>query len=316
MVTLTRRAALAGLALAALPAAPAWSGAIAANAPDGAGPLPGRLVDLGKMVSAHAKARRVTVWLPPGYDAGQDRHAVLYMHDGQNLFDPATAYTGQTWGVGQHLARLRTAGTVKPTMVVGIWNTDLRSQEYAPNLDGQLPAELRGIAGSPLSDGYLRFVVEELKPAIDARFRTRPGRDDTVVMGSSMGGLISLYALCQYPQVFGAAGALSTHWLVSTQGDLVNAHDPRLDQVAALFRDYLRDRLPRPGQGKIYFDHGTINLDSLYGPYQGKVDAQMRAQGYRDDVDFMTRVYEGADHNEASWRAHLQVPLGFLLAKT
>ncbi|MEA1647424.1 alpha/beta hydrolase-fold protein [Nitrospirillum sp. BR 11164] len=315
MMALTRRAALAGLALATLPGTPALARARSPATLDGPGPLPGRLVDLGEVASAHAKARRVTVWLPPDYDASQDRHAVLYMHDGQNLFDPAAAYAGQTWGVGQHLTRLMAAGTVKPTLVVGVWNTDLRSQEYAPNLDGRLPADLQGLAGSPLSDGYLRFLVGELKPAIDARFRTRPARADTVVMGSSMGGLISLYALCQYSQVFGGAGALSTHWLVSTQGDLVSAHDPRLDRVAALFRDYLRDRLPRPGDGRVYFDHGTINLDSLYGPYQDKVDAQMRARGYREDVDFMTRVYPGADHNEASWRARLDVPLTFLLAR-
>ena len=153
------------------------------------------------------------------------------MHDGQNLFDASKAYAGE-WGVDEHLARLIPTGQVRAPIVVGVWNTPLRLREYVPaDLIAALPettrADVEAIYGGPaLSDGYLRFLVEELKPRIDADFRTLTGRDDTAIMGSSMGGLISLYALMKHPEVFGAAGCLSTHWplrLDALQGEALDA---------------------------------------------------------------------------------------------
>ncbi|HJW46870.1 MAG TPA: alpha/beta hydrolase-fold protein, partial [Lysobacter sp.] len=152
-------------------------------------------------------------------------------------------------------------------------------------------------AASIVSDDYLKFVVTELKPFIDATYRTRKGRDDTFVMGSSMGGLISLYAVAEYPEVFGGAGAVSTHWPI---GD-------------GIVIDWLGAHLPSPRNHRIYYDFGTATLDAQYEPYQRRMDALMPAHGYVEGRNWTTRKFEGAEHSERAWRARVDVPLVFLL---
>lgn len=255
--------------------------------------------------SQYVGARHVDVWLPPSY--GRDprrRYPVLYMHDGQNLFDPALTYAGTDWDIDGAMTRLIERGEIREAIVVGVWNSPLRFAEYMPRAPVRTETVGSGIDGRPIgraedirSDDYLRFLVEELKPFVDARYRTLPGRDDTSVMGSSMGGLISLYALTKYPQVFGAAGAVSTHW-------------PACDGCVV---DWLSSALPAPGTHRLYFDYGTATLDALYPPYQAKMDAAMRARGYREGRDWVTRRFEGAEHNEPAWKARVDIPLRFLL---
>lgn len=254
--------------------------------------------------SAFVAPRHVDVWLPPGYDPqGADRYPVLYLHDGQNLFDPKTSYTGVPWGVDEALAGLAREGKVRPAIVVGIWNTARRVAEYMPQKAAAIrnTAQLKGMprpsADDVVSDAYLKFLVQELKPFIDARYRTRPGPADTLVMGSSMGGLISVYALCEYPGIFGAAGCLSTHW-------------PAGDGVVI---EWLKTHLPDPRTHRIYFDFGTATLDASYEPYQQRMDAVMRAAGYTEGQNWVTRKFPGAEHNEKAWRKRLDVPLLFLL---
>ena len=258
-----------------------------------------------RMASRHVDARRVDVWLPPSYarDAGR-RFPVLYMHDGQNLFDPALSYIGVDWGVDEAITRLAAEGKVREAIVVGIWNTPKRFAEYMPAKavsESGLPDDWPDMAWmrgqTIVSDEYLRFIVEELKPFIDAKYRTLPGRDDTAIMGSSMGALISLYALTEYPAVFGGAGCVSIHWPVG-------------DGVVA---DYLARHLPPRDGHRLYFDYGTRTLDSGYQPYQRRVDAMLRAARWREGRDFLTYKDEGAAHDERAWRARLAVPLGFLL---
>lgn len=278
-----------------------------------------RFVVTESFASRHVAARKVVVWLPAGYDGGSEKYSVLYMHDGQNLFDPATSMAGQPWAVDKALSTLMREGTVRKTIVVGIWNSPLRWREYAPAAPiERLTPALRNIVHDTtepvLSEAYLKFIVEELKPHIDKTYRTRADRDNTFIMGSSMGGLISLYALARYPNVFGGAGCVSTHWPMTTNRTLLAPKvDARVDEIAGAYFSWLETNLPRAAQHRIYFDHGTVNLDSLYAPFQQRADALMRAKGYRADVDWMTRVFEGADHNEPSWRARLAIPLTFLL---
>ena len=206
--------------------------------------------------SRFVEPRNVDVWLPPGYALeGAPRLPVIYMHDGQNLFDPQTAYGGVDWGIDEAIARLAKKGRVREAIVVGIWNTDRRWPEYMPGEALELPTGRRvkswfaqEFGGQPISDDYLRFVVQELKPFVDGKYRTSPDRENTFVMGSSMGGLISLYALCKYPGVFGGAGCVSTHWPAG-EGIVI---------------EYLRKALPKPGAHRIYFDHGTQTLDASY----------------------------------------------------
>lgn len=273
----------------------------------------GRIDTLGEITSAYVDARRVDVWLPPGYqNDGTGRYAVIYMHDGQNLFRPGMAFGGEEWGIDETLSRLTAEKRIPGVIVVGIWNTPKRRLEYQPakfwqylaedSLKRKLETEHGGL---PLADGYLKFIVAELKPLIDRRYRTLGDRDHTFIMGSSMGGLISIYALAEYPEIFGAAACLSTHWPVS-----LTFTDLRIGQ--AMCR-YLEETLPAPGAHQIYFDYGTETLDARYEPFQQQVDAVMHHLGYTPNTDWMTRKFEGASHNEKAWRERADIPLKFLL---
>ncbi|MDP2137150.1 MAG: alpha-amylase family glycosyl hydrolase, partial [Candidatus Didemnitutus sp.] len=254
--------------------------------------------------SQFVAARQVDVWLPPGYDAsGAGRYPVVYMHDGQNLFDPATSYTGVPWGVDVAMDRLIARGAARPAIIVGIWNTPARFAEYMPQKATTPAAVAKMIArfnlpaSPPQADAYLRFLVEELKPFIDRSYRALPGREHTFIMGSSMGGLISAYAVTEYPEIFGGAGCVSTHW-PADDGAVIN---------------YLAQHLPPPGAHKFYFDYGTEALDADYERYQRRVDAVMRAAGYTAGRDWLTRKFPGATHSESSWRERVDIPLSFLL---
>jgi len=313
------------LASAALAPATLLSGCAATALPPVTAPHGGRLVVIDDFPSRHVSARRVVVWLPPGYDTGTADYPVLYMQDGQNLFDPPRGLANAAWDIDRHLIELVAAGRVRPAIVVGIWNSGLnRAREYGPAVAiNSQPAGVRDLIPgttadgkkTTLSDQYLRFLVEELKPAIDGRFRTRHGRADTMLMGSSMGGLISLYALCTHPQVFGAAACLSTHWPISTNYPLLGPPiDARIVRVVQAWQDWLRANLPEPGAHRLYFDYGSLHLDRHYAPLQGQVDAIGAARGYRRNVDWVSRAFPGADHNEKSWNQRLHIPLTFLLA--
>ena len=285
-----------------LPAFLRWAYALRAPAVQATG----RIEGWQALPSRHVAARDVDVWLPPSYGRDpQKRYPVLYMHDGQNLFDPSLVFTGSDWDVDGAMTRLIERGEIREAIVVGVWNTPQRFAEYMPKAPVRTETVGSGIAGRPigraedlLSDAYLRFLVEELKPFVDARYRTLPGREDTFVMGSSMGGLISLYAVARYPQTFGGAGAVSTHWLAC-------------DGCAV---DWFASHLPKPGTHRLYFDYGTATLDAGYPPHQRRMDAALRRAGWRDGEDWITRRFEGAEHNEAAWRARVDIPLRFLLA--
>ena len=233
------------------------------------------------------------------------RYPVIYMHDGQNLFDPSTSFGGVDWGVDETMTRMIEAGELRPAIVVGIWNTPKRREEYMPQraVTGPVPMNIVGAAdlvpGDIVSDRYVEFLVQELKPYIDANYRTLPGRADTIVMGSSMGGLVSQYAMSRYPEVYGAAGCVSTHWPAG--------NGIALDDFAA--------NLPDPATHRYWFDYGTETLDSTYEPYQLRADQILRAGGYVEGVNWVTRKYPGAEHSEKSWRLRVAEPLEFLLGR-
>jgi enterochelin esterase-like enzyme len=303
------------LALAFLLAAPA-----AAESLQKVNVSAGTIVDLGIVRSKHADPRRVVVWLPPGYRSNGRRNAVLYMHDGQNLFDRKTAGYGMEWEVDEHLARLIRERKVHPTIVVGIWNTPKRLREYVPSkafthLPRAYMDRVRALyQGDPLSDGYLRFVVRELKPRIDRRFNVRTDRANTAIMGSSMGALISLYAINEYPQVFGGAGMLSTHWPLFVPAEGAKAiTDAEYETVSSAFERYLAPALPDPRTHRLYFDHGSETLDASYWRYQQRVDEVVARRGYRQGVNWVTRNFPGQKHNEISWASRVDIPLRFLL---
>ena len=279
-------------------------------------PTVGRIERLADFSSKYVSARNVDVWLPPGYSERQ-KYAVLYMQDGQMLFDARTTWNKQAWNVDRPLTRLMQSGQIAPTLVVGVWNNgQFRHSEYFPQkyLQHMRPEPReqliqKGLQGKPQSDAYLRFLVEELKPAIDARYPTHPGAAHTAIMGSSMGGLISVYAMNEYPHIFGNAAGLSTHWIGSFEP---NSHMPLAAYV------YLRDHLANPQSHRLYQDHGTIELDALYAPYQVFIDQLVRDRGYTDrgsSPNFMSQIFKGSGHNERAWADRLDVPLLFLFGK-
>ncbi|MEE8399279.1 MAG: DUF3604 domain-containing protein [Desulfobacterales bacterium] len=256
--------------------------------------------------------RPVEVWLPEGYDPASDaRYPVVYMHDGQFNF-----HHGQTpfdekdwlWDMDRTMARLIEDGDIRPAIVVSVW-ADLdakpnRGLEYMPQKpvtdkvwEYLVDQEPPFAGGKIISDNYLKFLVRDLKPFIDKTYLTQPDRENTFVMGSSMGGMISAYAITEYPDIFGAAACLSTAWNI---GDGV---------VIAWYKDHW----PEAGIHRIYFDHGTETLDAGYGPYQLKMDEVMQSRGYRPGEDWISRRFDGADHTPRAWRERLHIPLIFLL---
>jgi predicted alpha/beta superfamily hydrolase len=265
----------------------------------------GTLEQFENFYSKFVAFRNVDVWLPPGVDEqSAERYPALYMHDGQNLFDDTISYGSTSWGIDQAMLGLLEEGRIRPAIVVGIWNSDIRWREYMPQkpyetraLKKHHPAFLDTAGGPSISDSYLRFLVEEVKPFVDAHFPTLSGQQDTFVMGSSMGGLISLYAISEYPQVFGGAGCVSTHWPIGG-----------LELV-----DEMARRLPDPTSHRLYFDYGTETLDAAYEPFQRRMDEHLQHAGYTEGHNWITCKFDGAEHSENSWRERVHIPLEFLL---
>lgn len=283
-------------------------------------PQSGKIERIENFASQHVQARHVDVWIPEEFEklkASGQKFNVLYMHDGQMLFDAKTTWNKQAWNADQTVSRLMKSGQLAPTIIVGVWNNgQFRHSEYFPEkfLPHMLekPRQLlmqQGLKDKPQADAYLRFLVDELKPFIDAKYPTHKGSAHTAIMGSSMGGLISIYALNEYPEVFGAAAGLSTHWIGIHQA---NSHIPLAAYV------YLRDKLAGPQSHKIYQDHGTTELDAMYAPYQNFINQIIRDKGYIENgvkPNFLTRVFEGTGHNEKAWAERLEIPVLFLLGK-
>ena len=246
------------------------------------------------------ETRHVEVWLPPGYDDDpKRRYRVIYMHDGQNLFDPRIANTGIDWGVDEAMMRGASADLFEPAIVVGAWSSPQRGPEYSPWHD---------------APKYARFLLEELMPRVNAEFRTLTGAEDTFVMGSSMGGLLSFYLVKTHPGVFSACGCVSTHFPLS-ESVAANAFGILAD-VPDTTPYVLRDIAAGdtvPAGTRYFFDYGTETLDASYGPTHAAVREWLLAQGLVEGEDFRIQEYPGAAHNEAAWRARLGDQLAWLL---
>jgi enterochelin esterase-like enzyme len=276
----------------------------------------GKLITIDSFPSHCVDPRSILIWLPPGYDIAK-RYAVLYMHDGQMLFDSTTSWNGQDWQVDETVSRLIREKKIMDVIVVGIPNNGwYRNAEYFPEaiLD-QMPSALQEkiihewLTDKPLADNYLKFITSELKPYVDHHYSTYTNREYTFIMGASMGGLIASYAVCRYPEIFRGAGCLSTHWPM-----LNPAPDDKelYDAVASYYYQYLAAHLPDPASHLFYFDHGTETLDALYAPLQEVVDNVMKEKGYGEN-NWMSKVFPGEDHSEHAWAKRLEIPLQFLL---
>ena len=270
--------------------------------------------------SKYVTARNVDVWLPEGYSV-KKKYTVLYMHDGQSLYDSAITWNHQAWNVDDVISKLTAEGKIKDVIVVGVWNGGAtRHADYFPQKPYEslsqiqkdtITAQLQRAGRTsevfkPISDNYLKFLVTELKPFIDKTFSTKTKKENTFIMGSSMGGLISMYAICEYPTVFGGAACLSTHWpgIFTVEGN----------PIPDGFANYLKMNLPNPTNHKIYFDYGDQTLDALYPPLQKKIDIVMKEKGF-SEKNWITKYFPGENHSEQSWAKRLDIPILFLLEK-
>lgn len=227
----------------------------------------GRLIEYERVPAAGLPDQRLTIWLPPGYDLYQNRYPVLYMHDGHNLFDVAKSNFNKIWAADEAMLEAVTNQNVEPHIIIGIWAPGAdRYRQYLPRsaydmARGSLRAQMDAAARDEVaSDRYLEWIAGPLKTWVDTSFRTRPGRDDTAIVGSSMGGLMSCYAFLEQPQVFGRAGCVSSHW---------PAVDPRVVEgesaaVKALWDGWFAARLGKPDGRRVWMDHGTATLDQFY----------------------------------------------------
>lgn len=292
----------------------AWPAASASGRDSGRG----RLIEYRDIAVPGLPAQRLTIWLPPGYDTGRERFPVLYMQDGHNLFDLANSNFNKIWAADRAMLAAVRKARIKPHIIVGIWAPGAdRWRQYLPaDIHRAAPpatrAAMERMGGGPVvSDRYVDWLSGPLKSWIDTQFRTLPGRDHTAIMGSSMGGLVSCYAFLRRPDVYGRAACISSHW---------PAVDPRAvesaDQAAliALWDQWFAQGLG-PAQGRrLWLDHGTTTLDAYYAPYQQAVDQRIAQLGWRRGVDWQSKVYPGAPHEENAWAARLPEVLGWLLA--
>lgn len=277
----------------------------------------GRVERIALFESTYIPSRCVDIWLPASYD-DKTPHAVLYMHDGAMLFDSTITWNNQEWGVDETITQLMGGQKIGPVIVVGIWNAGKeRHSEYFPEkafyklnaaLQDSFVNKVERSEGIPLfnakpsADAYLKFLVNELKPYVDAKFKTLKNGENTFIAGASMGGLISMYALCEYPTVFGGAACMSTHWPGGFSND---------NLLFSEIRNYMKANLPVNSVHKLYFDYGTETLDEMYEPYQRSIDSLMMEKGYSES-NWKTMKFEGDDHSEKSWSKRFHYPMLFL----
>lgn len=230
-------------------------------------------------------ARDVIVWLPPDYglDAGV-RYPVLYMHDGQNIIDPATSSFGVDWGADETADRLIRAGKMKSIIIVGIYNTRNRTAEYSYTDNGY---------------AYMKFITDKLKPLIDSTYLTLPDRNNTATMGSSMGGLISLMLAWEHPEVFSMAGCLSPAF--------------KIQQLN--YNKFLKKYDGPDKDIKLYIDNGGVGLEAELQPGIEDAISILKEKGFSEGKNLLVYFDKSAEHNERAWASRLWMPMLFMFGK-
>jgi predicted alpha/beta superfamily hydrolase len=246
--------------------------------------------------------REVIVWLPTQYlENPRKKFPVLYMHDGQNIVDPNTAFLNSDWRMDETVEALAAEGRITPPIIVGLYNTSDRLDEYAD---------------TELGRNYLNFIVEKVKPVIDSRYRTLKSKKHNCVMGSSMGGLISFLSVWYHPDVFGQAACLSPmFWgkkMVNVKAWQMVEANPKHKLTA-----------------RLYIDNGTKELERSLMPGCNHMLRVLKGRGYGEDSAHKSSSHksnsqqkslmwfkdEGAWHNEAAWANRAWKPLEFMFGK-
>ena len=279
----------------------------------------GTLTFLPAFDSAHVTARDIAVWQPEA-ELHDGPLPVIYVHDGEAIFDADASPYGTAWQLDLIATMLAHQG-VGPAIIVGIAaDAERRSREYnAPSVAKYLDAEMQDIlaqsCGGPLLTGdYLRFVVEEVKPYVDSHFDTRPDRDNTYVMGASMGGLLVLETLMSQRDVFAGGVGFSAHlFLLGPDAYQMQLPEDTPARIEAALREAVSTDFPDPGATKVYFQRGTVDLDSFYGGSHTAVAEGLLRKGYLFGDDFVMRRDVGAGHSDTYWTLRAPEAMRFLL---
>ncbi len=277
----------------------------------------GNLIRIDTFPSKNITPRTVDIWLPKNYSDKQ-KYAVLYMHDGQMLFDSTKTWNKQEWRIDEAATDLMEQNITKDFIVVAIHNiSSIRWNDLFPekalnfldkNSKNQVfkKAKENNISTDFKGDEYLKFIVFELKPFIDATFSVHKNKENTFVAGSSMGGLMSMYAISEYPNIFQGAACISTHWV----GAMAEENNPFPEAIFS----YVAANVPNAKNHKLYFDYGDQTLDRHYPQFASTVDSIYTSKGYSID-NFRNIHFPNSDHSEKSWQNRIHIPLTFLLKK-
>ncbi len=249
--------------------------------------------------------RTVELWAPQ-----EPSSHLLIAHDGQNVFDGKTStFRGKTWEMAQHGFKVSHEFGITPPVIIAVWHGSTKADPMgrAKDLSPQqffledVPVNLPNISKEDLrhlrGDQYLENIFGTYVPQILKSLELEISPENIALIGSSMGGLSTLYAAYKQPDKFKTALALSPHWIIG--GDAL------VHRTVA--------ELPKPGSHKIWISRGTKALDAQYEPFQDLADGLMLQKGYRRDADFISKVYKKTGHNEASWASYLDQPLRFWL---
>jgi len=276
----------------------------------------GRIETLGRVGTGDHPEPRVRIWLPPGYESSERSYRTIYMLDGQFVF--ASDSDGENFATDRRIARLSTAGKIQPTLIVAIDNLEGdRFLQYMPQtiynqsdrgLRAALDRELARHAGRPLvSAQFIQYLTTQLKPFIDAQYRTSPGRLDTAIFGASMAGVMAGAIFVEAQQAFGRAACMSPNW------PLYDERFTEHSQLLSIWPAYFA-QLGAPVGRRLWLDHGTQMMDAGMAPHQIMISRRLTELGWRPGCDLETRVYQGAGHAFAQTALQMDELLAWLLA--
>ena len=255
----------------------------------------------GNVYRANFDGRLVDFWA-----TGNPTH-ILVAHDGQNIFDRKTATRLTTWQLAQNSIRVFGSHGINPPLIMGIFHSSTKQDPFGrykdltpqrPFMEGIKPTIKAGFEISDIrSDKYLEVINTKILPTISQYVGVVHNPQQTAMLGSSMGGLATLYGVGQRPDIYGAALAFSPHWVISSNE----------------FINQIIDSLPEPGSHKLWMSRGTKGLDASYEPFQNHADLQAMSNGWKLGHDFLSKVYPKTSHNEKSWQSYVADSLRFWL---
>ncbi len=256
--------------------------------------------------SRYIKSRSIDIYLPPNYDSTKS-YKVIYLQDGQNLFDPKVAYQNEA----MELHKILEEKSIQDLIVIGIWNTEQRFREYLTNeIYNSLQKKnrkyiKREFIGSPLGDNYLRFITEELIPYIENKYSISKNKSDRIVGGISMGGLISFYAGITNSNLFGKILCISTHWPLS----VIQNRESIVEEYFPIWNKYINQQ----DSTKIYFDYGTENIDSWYSFSQNQLNDLLKDAQAQTSIQFKCLKFEGQSHSMSDWKSRIGDAILYLI---